>query len=133
MKNRKHGKKTQFLQVKCWKACVHANFTMLFPYIKKNLIGTIIITIENNKKSPYYSFKYSNKNMLIRLPTLYYISITPQTQIFLPILFSIWEVPPKWVRKLRNFIKYIKFALRLTTSFQTFLTHINFHILFLYI
>ena len=21
--------------VKCWKACVHANFTMLFPYIKK--------------------------------------------------------------------------------------------------
>ena len=63
MKNRKHGRKTQFSSVKCCKACVHANFTMLFPYIKKNFIGTIIITIENNKKSLYLSFKYINKNM----------------------------------------------------------------------
>jgi len=36
---------------------------ILEKYIKKNFIGTIINTIENNKKSPYYSFKYSNKNM----------------------------------------------------------------------
>ena len=133
MKNRKCGRKTQFSSVKCWKACVHANFIMLFPYIKKNFIGNNFITIENNKKSPYYSFKYSNKIMEIRLPNLYYISITPQTQIFLPILFSFLKVPPKWVRKLRNFIRYIKFALCLQTSFPTFWSHINFYILSLYI
>ena len=38
----------------------------------------------------------------------------------MPILFSFLKVPPKWVRKLRNFIRYIKFALRLQTSFPTF-------------
>ena len=37
MKNRKHGRKTPFSRVKCWKAYVHANFIMLFPYVKNTV------------------------------------------------------------------------------------------------
>ena len=34
MKNRKHGKKTQFFKSKMLKGLCYANFYMLFPYIK---------------------------------------------------------------------------------------------------
>ena len=96
------------------------NHTIDTALIQKNFIGTIFTTISINKKSPYLSFKYSNKNMQIRLLNLYYISITPQTQIFLPILFSFLKVPPNRVQKLRNLMRYIKFALCLQTSYSTF-------------
>ena len=129
----KTWQKNTIFKSKMLKGLCPCYFNTCYFHILKKLHRRIIITIENNKKSPYYSFKYSNKIMSIRLPNLYYDYITPQTRIFLPILFSFLKVPPKWVQKLRNFIRYIKFALCLQTSFQTFLTHINFRILSLYI